>query len=101
MTVVHNLTRWIWENISAHVACSMEEEKSPKIASCGPSNFEGDELHLHFLKKPQIFMSSSSVIHIAYYDKVAVCGMTEVVIKRKKIRIFGCPLYEGHVHMSI
>ena len=71
MIVVHNLTAWIWKNLSAHVACSMKEGKSPKMTSCGPSNFEGDILHLNLLKKTQFFGSSSFVIHITYYGKVA------------------------------
>ena len=40
--VVHNLTRWMWEKMSAHFDCSMKEGKSSKLTSCGPSNFEGD-----------------------------------------------------------
>jgi hypothetical protein len=55
---------------SAHVSCSMEKDKSPKMASCGPSNFKGDGLHLNLLKKNQMLGSSSLFIHLTYYDKV-------------------------------
>ena len=62
-----------------------ETRKSPKMTSCGPSNFEGDKLHLDLLRKPPIFGSSSFVIHITYHDKVAnFCGMTKMVMKQKK-----------------
>jgi hypothetical protein len=37
-------------NGCAHVACSMKKGKSPEMTSCGPSNFEGDGLHLNLLK---------------------------------------------------
>ena len=54
MIVVHNLTRWIWEKkFSAHVAYSMKKGKIPKNDLMWPSNFEGDGLHLNFLKKPK------------------------------------------------
>ena len=36
MTVVLNLTVWVWKNISAHVVCSMEKENLPKVTSCDP-----------------------------------------------------------------
>jgi hypothetical protein len=57
--------------MSAHVACSMKKEESPKMISCGPFNFEADGLHLNFLKKTQILGSSSFLIHITYNGKVA------------------------------
>ena len=72
--VVHNLTRWIWgkkETLNAHVTCSMKKGKSPKMTSCGPSNFEGDGLHLDLLLETQISGSSSFVIHITYHGKVS------------------------------
>ena len=68
---MHNLTKWFWKIFSAYVACSMKKDKSPKLTSCGPSNLEGDGLHLNFLKKTQVFGSSSFVILITYDDKVA------------------------------
>ena len=48
--VVHNLTILIWKEMSAHVSCSMKKGESPKLTSCGPSNFEGDGLHLNLLQ---------------------------------------------------
>ena len=48
----------------------MEKGKSPKITLCAPFNFEGDELHLNFLKNTQFVFGSSFVTHITYYDKV-------------------------------
>ena len=42
--VVHNLTRWIWEKLSAHVACSMKKEKSPKMTSFGPPTLRAMEI---------------------------------------------------------
>ena len=86
MIVVHNLTGWIWKKLSAHDACSMKKGKSPKMTSCGPSNFEANGLHLNLLKKTQFFGSGSFVIHITYYDKVSnskICGMTEIIMKQK------------------
>jgi hypothetical protein len=39
-------------------ACCLlhEKGKSPKMTSCGPSNFKGDGLHLNFLKKTQLLL---------------------------------------------
>ena len=76
------------------------------MTSCGPFNFEGDKLHLKFLKKPQISVSKSIVIHITYYGKISdfldFVAWPKWFWKNDKNRIFfGCPLYEGHVHMSI
>ena len=59
------------KKLSGHVASSMAKAKSPKMTSCGPSNVEGDGLHLIVLKKTQFFGSSPFVIHITYYGKVA------------------------------
>ena len=40
------------KKLSAHVACFMEKKrKSPKTISSGPSNFEGNGLHLGLLLK--------------------------------------------------
>ena len=69
VTVLHNLTRWFWK-LSAHVASSIKMGISPKMTSCGPSNFEGDGLHLILPKKIQFFGSNSFVIHITYYDNI-------------------------------
>ena len=85
MTIVHNLTSWIWKIMSSHVACSMKKTESSKMTSYGPSNFEGDKLHLNLLKKPQISGSRSFVIHITYYGNCQlsnICGMTEMVMKQ-------------------
>ena len=51
--------------------CSMKNEKSPKMISCGPSNFESEGFHVKLLLKSRIFGSSSFFIHITYYGKVA------------------------------
>ena len=51
----------------------MKKGKSPKLISCGPSNFEGDGLHLNLLKKTQVFGSGSFVILMTYYGQVANC----------------------------
>jgi hypothetical protein len=80
---------WEKKKLSAHVACSMKKAKSPKITSCGPSNFEGHRLHLNLLlKNPHIFGSSSLVIPITHYAKSChlsrICGMTEMIMKPKK-----------------
>jgi hypothetical protein len=57
VTVVHNMTRWIWKKPSAHVASTMKKKGiSPKITTCDPSNFEGDRLHLNLLKKKLKFL---------------------------------------------
>ena len=56
--------------IRADVAFSMKKGKSPKMTSCGPSNFEDDKLDLNLLKKTHVFVISSFVIHITYYGKV-------------------------------
>jgi hypothetical protein len=61
--------------------------ESLKKTSCGPSNFDGDGLHLILLKQIQTFGSSSFVIHIAYCDKVANTlnlRRTEMVMKHKR-----------------
>ena len=59
------------KKISAHVAYSMKKGKIPKNDLMWPSNFEGDGLHLNFLKKTEFFGISSFVIHIIFYGKVA------------------------------
>ena len=64
--------------------------KTPKMTSCDPSSFEGNGLHLNLLKKPQIFGSSSFVIHTTYYDKIVsflkFCGMTKMIMKSSILR---------------
>jgi hypothetical protein len=80
------------KKISALVVGSVKKGQSPKMTSCGPSNFEGDRLHLNLLKETLNFGSSSFAIHITYYDKVSnflkMSGMTEMVIKQTKNQSF-------------
>ena len=57
--------------IIAHVACSMTRWKSPKTDLMWLSNFEGDGFHLDLLKNPQMYESSSFVIHIPYYKRAS------------------------------
>ena len=66
MTVVLNLARWILKKITADVGCSMKKEKSPKMTSCGPSNFVGDRIHLILPKNPKFIgvANLSSTAHI-------------------------------------
>ena len=68
---MYNLAIRIRKEHNAHVACSMKKGKWPKMTSCGPSIFEGDGLHVNLLKNTQNYGSSSAVIHITYYGKVA------------------------------
>ena len=85
MTVVHNLTNEFEEKTSAHIACSMKKGKSPKMTSCGPSNFEGDRLHLNLLKKLQIFGSSSIILfkHVGRFHDPRICQLYSTSLRTK------------------
>ena len=96
---------WIWKNNGFTCCLLYEKGETPKMASCGASNFEGDGLHLYLLQNPQNFESSSFVIHITYNVKVANFLKFVAQLKcswDKKIKsFFNIPLDEGLVHMSI
>ena len=103
MTVVHKSTGWI-KKIIAHVACAMKKGKPPKNDIMCPSNFEGEEPHLNLLKQNHFFFGSSStiVIHITYYDKVANCLKFVALPKwsRKILEFSLAAPNEGRVQMS-
>ena len=50
--------------------------KSPKMTSCGPSNFEGDGLHLNLLQKPKFL----GVAHLSFTYCYPPFNMTCLVV---------------------
>ena len=95
------------KKVCTHVACFMKMGKSLKMTSCGPSNFEGDELHLNLLQKPQFFLGVAHLSFIyckppppclswhvrscnkmLYYPNVAFCIMWHFGLKCRIVEVF-------------
>jgi hypothetical protein len=69
VTVVHTWIGWIWKKYKYTCCLLHEKGKYLKMTSCGPTNFEGDGLHLNlkYKKNKPNFLGEARFLSTKHY----------------------------------